>query len=877
MELKIYQRRTIAILRDFLARARVTDAAAAFARHAEHGDEPAPPYQPIDGLAAVPYVCLRIPTGGGKTVLGAHIIKAAAETWLEQDRPLVLWLVPTTQIKTQTLDAFKNPRHPYRRELDEAFEGRAAVFDIGEVEQIRPADLAERVCVVIATFATARVNDTALRDFYAHKEMLEPHFLGLDRATLDSLEKTAQGAAAFSFANLLRLHRPLVITDEAHNANTKLSFEVYQRLSPSAIVELTATPDYAHSNVLVRVSASELKAENMIKLPVVLTEHPGGDWRDAVRDSLLRRKQLEEIARDESDFVRPILLIQAESDNQTATVAAVKAHLLENEHLNEEQIAVATGDQRGLDGVDLFARDCKVDAIITKQALKEGWDCSFAYVFCAVAKVRSGRDAEQLLGRVLRMPYAKRRRHNDLNKAYAHVLSASFGIAAEELTEQLADMGFEDNEAAANIETAPSLFAAGLSGHNASLPLWLTVHTATAPALDDLPADERKAIQVEEKADGGFRVTVGGRLSEDAKIALVAAGGKKGEREQVERAIAHHELRITARTTPAQRDARFDVPWLSYRDHGQLFPVEPELILDVFGWNLLDHPPNLSSLRFDEQTQTFLLDLEDEEIHWRHVREDHPTYLEGFAGHWSQGELVAWLDKRLRKPDLTQGVLIEWLRQAVEGLLANERFTLAQLVRAKFLLARKLDAEIVSARLTAQASNYQEALFAPTAPVEFAFEQSYRFDPMAYPAPATRIYSGKYQFKKHYYATIGDLRYKRADGKLAEEFNCAMQLDALDEVDFWVRNLVHQTAFWLPVARGRTYPDFVAKLKDGRLLVIEYKGGDRVTNENSKAKRQVGELWERLSKGRALYLMATAKDDRGRDTRAQLLAKISGD
>lgn len=874
MELKIYQQQTLKTLREFLARARVSDPPAAFARHAQHGDEPVPAYKPLAALPDVPYVCLRIPTGGGKTVLGAHIVKVVAETWLEQERPLVLWLVPTTQIKTQTLEAFKNPRHAYRRELDDAFEGKVAIFDIGEIEQILPADLAERVCVVIATFATARVNDTALRDFYAHKEMLEPHFLGLDRTLLDSLEKTDQGEPAFSFANLLRLHRPLVITDEAHNANTKLSFEVYQRLSPASVVELTATPDYAHSNVLVRVSASELKAENMIKLPVVLTEHPSGDWREAIGSALLRRKELETFARDEVDFVRPILLIQAENDNLTATVAAVKAHLLDNEHLREEQIAIATGDQRELDGVDLFARDCKVEAIITKQALKEGWDCSFAYVFCSVAKVRSGRDVEQLLGRVLRMPYAKRRRHEALNKAYAHVLSASFGTAAEELTEQLADMGFEESEAASSVEVEPSLLPAMSPSANANLPFWLTVETAISPDLAALPPEEREVIQVEENAQGGFSVRVVGSLSGAAKTALISAGGKKAQREHVERTIEHHELRLAARMTPAQRNADFGVPWLSYREQGQLFPVEPELILDLFGWNLLDHPPDLSSLRFDEHTQTFLLDIEQEEVHWRHVREDHPAYLEGFAAEWSQAELVAWLDKRLRKADITQSVMLEWIRRAVDGLLANKRFTLAQLVRAKFLLARKFDAEIGAARIAAQANNYQHALFASDAPVEVDFEQSYRFDPLAYPVPATRIYSGKYQFKKHFYATVGDLRYQRADGHVTEEFECALQLDTIDEVDFWVRNLVHPTAFWLPVARGRTYPDFVAKLKDGRLFVIEYKGGDRVTNENSRAKKQVGELWEKLSNGRALYLMATKKDEQARGVREQLKAKI---
>ena len=870
LNLKNYQQRAIATLGNFLARARVSDAASAFAKVAEAGDHTLMPYHEIDGLPDVPYVCLRIPTGGGKTVMGAHIIKVAAETWLEQERPLVLWLVPTTQIKTQTLEAFKNTRHPYRRELDDAFGGEVAVFDISEIEQIRPADLQERVCIVIATFATARVNDTALRDFYAHKEALEPHFLKCSRAVLYALEKTSHGEPAFSFANLLRLHRPLLITDEAHNANTKLSFEVYQRLSPAAIVELTATPDYVHSNVLVRVLASELKAENMIKLPVVLTEHTSGDWSDAVRDALLRRKQLEDVAVNEPEFVRPILLIQAENDNKTATVAAIKTHLLDNEHLSEAQIAIATGDQRELDGVDLFARDCKVEVIITKQALKEGWDCSFAYVFCSVAKVRSGRDVEQLLGRVLRMPYAKRRLHDDLNKAYAHVVSKSFGAAANELIEQLTEMGFEGNEAIESIEMALPL-SNGAMNVSAS-GFWLTLETPNAPALAMLSEAEQAAIQVEAKADGGFRITLSGSISDAAQAALAAAAGKKSEREKIELSLHRHQSRIHAAMTPAQRFVVFDVPRLCYRDQSELLLATPELSLDLHGWSLLDYAAELDSLRFDDKTQTFVLDLDHEEVKWRHVREDDPGYLLGFSAEWSQAELVAWLDKKLRQGDVSQVILLEWLRRAVQRLIETRRFSLAQLVRAKFLLMRKFGEQIMQARIAAQSKNYQQTLFANNAPVEVSFDYRYRFDPLVY--PATRIYAGKYQFKKHFYPSIGDLPYTRANDKFAEEFDCALQLDTVRGIKHWVRNLAHPTAYWMPLARGVTYPDFIAELDDERQLVIEYKGGDRVSNDDSKEKKAIGELFEKRSGGKCLYLMAVKQDELGRNIREQLLAKI---
>ncbi|MCW5368208.1 type III restriction endonuclease subunit R, partial [Pseudomonas aeruginosa] len=143
--------------------------------------------------------------------------------YLERTYPLVMWMVPTTQIKTQTLEAFKDPRHPYRQELDEAFGGKVAVFDVEDFTHIRPADLGTKVCVVISTMAALRVENQEGRKVYEHHEDLEAHFAG-SVSDLPYLEQNAAGRAIASFANLLKLHGPLVITDEAHNANTPLSY-----------------------------------------------------------------------------------------------------------------------------------------------------------------------------------------------------------------------------------------------------------------------------------------------------------------------------------------------------------------------------------------------------------------------------------------------------------------------------------------------------------------------------------------------------------------------------------------------------------------------------------------------------------------------------
>ena len=78
----------------------------------------------------------------------------------------------------------------------------------------------------------------------------------------------------------MAFHRPLVIVDEAHKAGTNLSFEMLAALCPACIIEFTATPNTdpsTGSNVLYRASAAQVKGAQMIKLPIVLTEHP--DWR----------------------------------------------------------------------------------------------------------------------------------------------------------------------------------------------------------------------------------------------------------------------------------------------------------------------------------------------------------------------------------------------------------------------------------------------------------------------------------------------------------------------------------------------------------------------------------------------------------------------
>ena len=874
--LRDFQKDTLEKLRKYFEAARLTgDPQTAFLKTAETPDGRLPAYRKVPEMEMVPYVCLRLPTGGGKTIIGAYAIRVAGQSYIEKDFPVVLWLVPSNSIRSQTAAALKNPVHPYREALDEAFDGKVKVFEISEIENIRPQDLRDGVCVVVGTIQSLRVTSTEGRDVYAHKEAFEDHFTRLNCA-VPGLEKIDSGAGAgkvkYSFANLMAIHQPLIIMDEAHNARTSLTFDTLKRLSPSAIVELTATPDLhprTGSNVLYRVSASELKSDGMIKLPIVLTVH-AGNWEEAVSDACLTRKRLAGMVGNEREYIRPILLIQAESKDKAANVEAVKKFLLDSERLSEERIAVATGEQRDLDNVNLFDPNCKIEVIITVQALKEGWDCSFAYVFCSTANISSSKDVEQLLGRVLRMPYATRRKTAELNKAYAHVSSPNFMEAAKQLETSMIAMGFEAAEAQEYIEHAQPFIP--------NLPLFLQVNplvvTVAGPLdVEGLTDREREAIVVKSEMPGRVEIEVHGPITPQIRRALLEKTTKENLAE-VESKIERHIAEQVRSKSPSELGAEMRVPRLCVHYDGDLLPFDKELVLDASAWDLSQYPVDLSDIRLNDTSKTFEFDVQGGTLKVSFIGEQQ-LELTLASVEWTENDLIRWLDQELQRRDtrrdIRQEASLAWLRQCVRQLLGRSGIDLALLVRAKFLLARSLAEKRDGCRTRAYNEGYQEMLFGPNAHPETSFDYSFRYDPNVY--PLRTVYAGKYRFAKHFYPVVGDLESQ------GEEFDCAFALDTQSAIKHWVRNLARQetASVWLQTKTDKFYPDFVAELLDGRILMVEYKGSPYETNDDSDEKRLLGELWESKSNGRALFLMAVKKEPkRGLTVYEQIRAKIEG-
>lgn len=860
-ELKEYQKTTLNKLQKYLELTRFKGAEGAY-----HEMKECSAYNKIKNLENVPYVCLRLPTGGGKTYLASHTIPIVAHTYLETETPMVLWFCPTNTIKTQTLETLKNPRHPNREVLEKAFGGNILVYDIEDYTNVRSQDIEGRCCVFVSTFQTFKITNTNARRIYAHNENLESHFLKIPNLqSYENLERIEdgedKGKVKYSFANLLNIYRPIIIADEAHNNSTPLAYEMLQRVNPSCIVEYTATPAN-NSNVLHHVCAMELKVEEMIKLPIILTVHQ--TWEQSLSASILARNGLAEIAKKDSSYIRPILLIQAESKDKEVTVDVIKKYLVEQENIDESKIAIATGDQRELDGIDIFDPKCPIEYVITVEALKEGWDCSFAYVFCSVAQKHSTKDIEQLLGRVLRMPYAKTREQEELNKAYAFVSNTTWQDGVSQLKDRLVEMGFEENEIPDTIQGKLPVL---LGENEENKPITLNVSDFD---LNIFTPEEQTKFDVTETPIGKMvSVKEDVEVTPELEEKIIKATPKQ-ERKSVEITLKV-ELRnrvVYEKKYPAQEGKSFKVPQLQLFIDDDWVCDYDEYFIDPGGRWLLEYPATLSEGEFRIRSvgTSISIDIKGNHIEDRYIQETLALNFGDTQTDWTIPKLAIWITQQIPDNSIAQPIQVQFVRQLIENLCIDRCIALNDLLRTKFILKDAIREKIVEYKHRAEQSGMQKTMFDTGVKGQTDFNYSIDYTGKYY-VPTT-AYRGT-AFNKHYFAQVGDMN--------KEEVECARIIDNLPEIEYWVRNIEkHSYSFFLPMANSNFYPDFVALLNDGRVLVVEYKGEHLATNIDSENKRLIGQLWEKSSNGKCLFLMATKKDDKGNSVSEQIENKIRG-
>jgi type III restriction enzyme len=881
--LKDYQTRVLDSLREFFRLvAKRGNPAAAFGEVTARTFQESMPYVSVSaaGLESrMPYVCLRVPTGGGKTLLACYAAGLATRDFKQAEQSVVLWLVPSNTILDQTADALRDPRHPYRRALELAC-GTVEVMTIEEALRLSRAVVDGATVVIVATIQAFRVEDTTGRKVYEQNGAFAEHLLNVPVDRLAELLPGADGKPKPSLVNMLRLRRPIVIVDEAHNARTELSFATLGSVMPACVVEFTATPARkgpAPSNVLHHVSAAELKAANMVKLPLrVITRHPS--QRDQLlAEAITLRADLEKLAVSEAqatgEYLRPILLIQAE---RVDACEPLRGLLVSEFGLAKEHVKISVGSLDELPSAEEIksAKEPAVRFIITVQKLREGWDCPFAYVLCSLKETRSATAIEQIVGRILRLPQARAKQHPDLNCAYALSVSNSLPAVLNELREALESNGFTAAEAERIILPVPQ----------GVLPLGLQPKTVTL-----VPAEIDEAVtQVHVTALAGkVRVDVAkGEITvlvplDDKETEMLASCVKTPEAKgkivaavemvrEVERAFGGSGRTRTPSAYEQQLD--FIVPLLCVRENGALFEFE--------GTFLLEHPWRLSAKDASLSTgynplarptgRAGVIDVGAKgEVLTEATAEDAPgddfvatlhqqVIALGVTGDWPREVLVAWLDRHIDHQDIPVGESAEFLRKVVRGLMV--KFEMAEtgvLVLDRFRLRDEVATRIQQHRDSEQKAAFQ-ALLLPESALAVSEAHALNFKTMGY-EPGW-VYDGGFQFKKHYFGPKpGEFREKKADGQLTEEFRCAQFLDSLPAVKFWVRNLPRKaSSFRLQTSKDWFYPDFACQLNDGRVLVVEYKGAHLWAD--AEEKRAVGAIWASRSGGRCLFVMPTGGD-----------------
>ena len=403
-----------------------------------------PPYDPE--LAGVPQVCFKVPTGGGKTFLAANSLKPIFASMPHIHPKAVVWLVPSDAILSQTYKTLTDKNHAYRKKIDVDFGNKVEVYSKQQLlngQNFNPTSVSDNLSIFVLSYDSFRTSKKDGRKAYQENGSLLP-FVRFKQDSSNLLEDTDETA----LIQVIRKLNPVVIVDESHHATSKLSKEMLQNFNPSFVLDLTATPKKG-SNIISFVDARQLKAENMVKLPVIVYNRKSQEDVFISAVSLRRKLELEAVQglKNGGKYIRPIVLFQAQPRNndESTTYEKIKHTLIEM-GIPESEIAIKTADKDELRNIDLSSSDCNIRYIITVNALKEGWDCPFAYILATVANRTSSIDVEQILGRILRLPNTKKNESEVLNLSYVITSSNAFYATLDKVVVGLNAAGFTSKD-----------------------------------------------------------------------------------------------------------------------------------------------------------------------------------------------------------------------------------------------------------------------------------------------------------------------------------------------------------------------------------------------------------------------------------------------
>ncbi|MCV6606718.1 MAG: DEAD/DEAH box helicase family protein [Campylobacterales bacterium] len=842
MELKNYQKLALETLKHFCKEySRSGDKRQSYIDTKKEYGQNSLDYIDNESLSA-PNVCIRIPTGGGKTLIATRSIPVITRDMLNIESGLILWLAHTNPIVEQTTKALKDSSHPYKKFLDETFNERTVrIYTVQEALH-QSFDLSTELPIIIGTIQSFSTKNKDGRKFYEENGVYSEMLGDKDEPSL--------------FKAIKKSH-PIIIMDEAHNASTPMRVSSLVSLDPSFILELTATPnmnrdlanDQYASNIIYSVSASQLKAEDMIKLPVVL--ETSKNWEETIRDAVSKQKELETISRKEEgesgQFVNPIILFKAEKefkDKKTITYQVVLDELMKTYGFDREEIAVHTSGIEDLNNVDLMRKDNKIKCVITVDKLKEGWDAPFVYILAIMGDVNSSTAIEQFLGRALRQPYATSKTNSELNSAYAFVNSTNTYDVAKSLKDSLVENGFEKFEANWNLIYKEQELG-GLFETKPSIDIELDSEKIDDEVEEFFTYDEKaKKLTVVKEIPKEKQSKILSKLEsivkQDKPVELKGLFEEKKEIKNFNKKIQLSNLLIKQDGNNTLFDSSVLLEELDWQEeeiakHFSLSESEFNLSFKKEGAVIDITSDRKINIKFVDEVKKDLLNLNGIPVKYNDI-----DITRMVLSKFSHGKFRSIGSKKIQK----------FVHGIVKSLIEDRGFDPLDLKVNIYYLTETIAKKIRNLEKELITKKYH-SLLDDSDVWEVDSKSVFSFSDNEY--PVSKIDDRGDYFKKHYYKVVDKLN--------DEEFEFAKYIDSLDEVEFWVRNIERnpQYAFWLQTSTDKFYPDFVIQLTNGKTIVAEYKGDHLRSSNDTKEKEKIGKVWAGLSEDTEFVMVF--KDD----------------
>lgn len=848
MELKTYQKNVIGDLSRFLSLL-TEKGSASKAYNALWGEKNVNvglgglPFYRNNLQGGVPDVCFKVPTGGGKTFLAASSIKTIYDAMPAATAKAVVWLVPSDAILTQTYAALSNPHHPYRQKIDVDFGGAVEVYSKAQLlngQNFNPISVTEQLSIFVLSYDSFRTSKKEGRKAYQENGNLAtfPKLMQDKSMLLPDTDETA-------LIQVIRSLNPVVIVDESHHASSPLSVEMLENFNPCFVLDLTATPK-KNSNIISFVDARQLKKANMVKLPVIVYNRKSQD--DVYADAISIRRKLEIQAQNEQKttgrYIRPIVLFQAQPrvGTESTTYDKIRATLIEA-GIPKEEIAIKTGDKDELKNVDLLSPDCPIRYIITVNALKEGWDCPFAYVLATVANRTSAVDVEQILGRVLRLPYTQKNSSNVLNISYVITSSADFGKTLDRVVSALNNAGFTDKDYRAKDVEPES------ETPTAPEPVQLVMQPEEETDVPEINTNDLRQ-RIEQTMQQPDAMPTEMIEADDLLSAALAQNeeyeGKVNNTTETALDLAPTDVRdkmnsfkmndVFAEEVAALRFPQFMMEvGPSFFSDNTFIPLKLEHLEE--GFTLRDKDVRIDFSTVDAEMARVDTDDSVNAVPkvWQIKGTDSTYYKEWFNAQPSSIRLAhckGLIQNRISKMNcVNDRELRDYIDRIVETMTEDQLSDMEQSTYPYIVKIEKKVKDLLAAHRANVFNLWLEQ-------GKITCKPNFALSPVISP---TSFFS---TYPKSLYSSEEDVNdYER---------KMVWALSSMDNIKWWHRN-ISRLGFQINGAI-HAYPDIIAMTISGKILMIETKG-DHLENDESKAKAKIGHQWDNLAGPMYRYFM----------------------